>query len=317
MAKTEKIHYILEQVRLCLLREDYARAQILLRKVSPRAFVDVDKKGTNTGEVGIEGSVIEAPEEVLWDSVLIDRIVFQRPHLQQGTPTIQQLKVCYYELSIEYNGHNNNYLEMARNYRAIYETPEVSADEALWAPVLKKICWLVVMAPADSDQVTLLQLTKEDKKLASLPLYKQLLDSFTQQEVRVHTHLHPVIYITIPGRFCGTGRLSRALQRSLQSKTCSRAPRASPGPLTCACASPSATSWSSPSTTAACRWHALPSCSTCRRSRQSPTWLTWWSPARWWPRSTALLGWFGFRGARNRSRCSTRGRATLPSCWIW
>lgn len=64
MAKTEKIHYILEQVRLCLLREDYARAQILLRKVSPRAFVDVDKKGTNTGEVGIEGSVIEAPEEV-------------------------------------------------------------------------------------------------------------------------------------------------------------------------------------------------------------------------------------------------------------
>lgn len=65
MAKTEKIHYILEQVRLCLLREDFARAHILLRKVSPRAFIDVDKKGTNTGEVGIEGSVIEAPEEVL------------------------------------------------------------------------------------------------------------------------------------------------------------------------------------------------------------------------------------------------------------
>lgn len=102
----------------------------------------------------------------------------------QGTPTIQQLKVRYYELSIQYNGHNNNYLEMARNYRAIYETSEVAADEALWTPVLKKICWLVVMAPADSDQVTLLQLTKEDKKLASLPLYKQLLDSFTQQEVR-------------------------------------------------------------------------------------------------------------------------------------
>lgn len=101
----------------------------------------------------------------------------------QGTPTIQQLKIRFYELSIQYNGHNNNYLEMARNYRAIYESSEIAGDEAAWVPVLKRICWLVLMAPVDSDQVTLLQLTREDKKLSSLPLYKQLLDSFTQQEV--------------------------------------------------------------------------------------------------------------------------------------
>lgn len=41
------------------------RAQILIRKVSPRAFVErPDKKGQNTGEVGIEGTTIEAPAEV-------------------------------------------------------------------------------------------------------------------------------------------------------------------------------------------------------------------------------------------------------------
>ena len=53
------------QVRLCLERKDFVRAQILIRKVSPRAFVErPDKKGQNTGEVGIEGTTIEAPAEV-------------------------------------------------------------------------------------------------------------------------------------------------------------------------------------------------------------------------------------------------------------
>ena len=53
------------QVRLCLMRKDYVRAQILIRKVSPRAFVEQpNKKGQNAGEVGIEGTTIEQPDEV-------------------------------------------------------------------------------------------------------------------------------------------------------------------------------------------------------------------------------------------------------------
>lgn len=34
MAKTEKVHFILEQVRLCIARRDYMRAVILIRKAS-------------------------------------------------------------------------------------------------------------------------------------------------------------------------------------------------------------------------------------------------------------------------------------------
>lgn len=41
------------------------RAHILSKKVSPRAFVDQPhKKGQAAGEVGIEGTAIEAPVEV-------------------------------------------------------------------------------------------------------------------------------------------------------------------------------------------------------------------------------------------------------------
>ena len=38
MANIEKIAFIFEQVRLCLDCQDYVRAQIFLRKISPRVF---------------------------------------------------------------------------------------------------------------------------------------------------------------------------------------------------------------------------------------------------------------------------------------
>ena len=40
------------------------RAQILSRKISPKAFQETVKKGQEAGEVGIEGTTIEYPEEV-------------------------------------------------------------------------------------------------------------------------------------------------------------------------------------------------------------------------------------------------------------
>jgi len=50
------------KVRLCLDKKDFIRAQILSRKVSPKAFVE--RKGEAKGDIGIEGTTIEAPEEV-------------------------------------------------------------------------------------------------------------------------------------------------------------------------------------------------------------------------------------------------------------
>lgn len=41
----------------------------------------------------------------------------------------------------------------------------------------------MVLAPSSSDQITLLNTTAADKKLAELPLYKDLLSSFLTKEV--------------------------------------------------------------------------------------------------------------------------------------
>ncbi|CAI0428418.1 unnamed protein product [Linum tenue] len=94
MAKTEKIAFILEQVRLCLDRQDYVRAQILSRKISPRVFnVDTSKDGVT--------------------------FVFS-------------------DIS-RYYSHNNEYLEICRCYKSIYEIPAVKEDPAQWTQVTVRL----------------------------------------------------------------------------------------------------------------------------------------------------------------------------------
>mmetsp|Transcript_22191 Transcript_22191/g.37947 ORF Transcript_22191/g.37947 Transcript_22191/m.37947 type:complete len:483 (-) Transcript_22191:265-1713(-) len=168
MAKTEKIAFILEQVRLCLDKQDFIRAQILSRKVSTRAFVE--KKGEQKGDIGIEGTAIEAPDV--------------------GVPGLPELKLSYYQLMIRYHTHYNNYLEVTRCYKSIYEVDSVQADPAQWAAALKRISWYIVLAPAysteegsSSDRTTLLTSTLQDKKLGELPDYKNLLTTFNTHEI--------------------------------------------------------------------------------------------------------------------------------------
>uniref|UniRef100_A0A2K1R4P0 PSMD12/CSN4-like N-terminal domain-containing protein n=1 Tax=Populus trichocarpa TaxID=3694 RepID=A0A2K1R4P0_POPTR len=150
MAKTEKIAFILEQVRLCLDRQDYVRAQILSRKISPRVFdadASKEKKKPKEGDNVVE----EAPADI---------------------PSLLELKRIYYELMIRYYSHDNDYLEICRCYKAIYEIPPVKENPAQWIPVLRKICWYLVLAPHDPMQSSLLNSTLEDKNLSEISNFK-------------------------------------------------------------------------------------------------------------------------------------------------
>ncbi|ONI22297.1 hypothetical protein PRUPE_2G119800 [Prunus persica] len=146
MAKTEKIAFILEQVRLCLDCQDYVRAQILSRKISPRVF-DIDpakeKKKSKEGDNIVE----EAPADI---------------------PSLLELKRIYYELMIWYYFHNNDYLEICRCYKAIYDIPSVRENPAQWIP----ICWYLVLAPYDPMQSSLLNSTLKDKNLTEIPYFR-------------------------------------------------------------------------------------------------------------------------------------------------
>ncbi|OAY80446.1 26S proteasome non-ATPase regulatory subunit A [Ananas comosus] len=167
MAKTEKIAFILEQVRLCLDRQDYVRAQILSRKISPRVFdadTSKEKKKPKEGDNVVE----EAPADI---------------------PSLLELKCIYYELMIRYHFHNNDYLEICRSYKAIYDIPSVKEDPSQWIPVLRKICWYLVLSPHDSMQSSLLNTTLEDKNLTEIPNFRLLLKQLVTMEVIQWTRL--------------------------------------------------------------------------------------------------------------------------------
>ncbi|KAI8030759.1 hypothetical protein LOK49_LG01G02022 [Camellia lanceoleosa] len=161
MAKTEKIAFILDQVRLCLDRQDYVRAQILSRKISPRVFnadTSKEKKKPKEGDNVVE----EAPVDI---------------------PSLLELKRIYYELMIRYYSHSNDYLEICRCYKAIYEIPSVKEEPAKWIPVLRKICWYLVLSPHDPMQSSLLNSTLEDKNLSEIPHFRLLLKQLVTMEV--------------------------------------------------------------------------------------------------------------------------------------
>ncbi|CAL5326838.1 unnamed protein product [Camellia sinensis] len=161
MAKTEKIAFILEQVRLCLDRQDYVRAQILSRKISARVFdanTSKEKKKPKEGDNVVE----EAPADI---------------------PSLLELKQIYYELMIRYYSHSNDYLEICRCYKAIYEIPSVKEDPAQWIPILRKICWYLVLSPHDPMQSSLLNSTLEYKDLSEIPHFRLLLKQLVTMEV--------------------------------------------------------------------------------------------------------------------------------------
>ncbi|AET04630.2 putative proteasome component (PCI) domain-containing protein [Medicago truncatula] len=161
MAKTEKIAFILEQVRLCLDRQDHVRAQILSRKISPRVF-DIDASKEKEKPKEGDNMVEEAPADI---------------------PSLLELKQIYYELMIRYYSHNNDYLEICRCYKAIYEIPSIKENPADFIPILRKICWCLVLAPHSPMQSSLLNSTLEDRNLSEIPNLQLLLKQLVTMEV--------------------------------------------------------------------------------------------------------------------------------------
>jgi len=90
---------------------------------------------------------------------------------------------------IRYYSHNNDYLEICRCYKAIYDIPAIKEDPAKWIPILRKICWYLVLAPHDPMQSSLLNATLEDKNLSEIPNFRLLLKQLVTMEVIQWTSL--------------------------------------------------------------------------------------------------------------------------------
>lgn len=133
MDVADKAAYLLEQVRLVLRKKDYIRTEIIAKKVHTKHF--------------------NAPEN-------------------RENDRWQQLKLKYYNLIIEYHQHFAHYLEIAKAYREMFNTPVVQADPAQWKPTLAKLVIYGILSPWDAELSDILHRIAQEKKLEQLPQIK-------------------------------------------------------------------------------------------------------------------------------------------------
>ncbi|EMR10696.1 hypothetical protein PNEG_00847 [Pneumocystis murina B123] len=96
---------------------------------------------------------------------------------------VEDLKLKYYELLIRIGLYEDNYLEVCKYYKAVYDTPSIIQDESKWKDVLQNIVYFIIISPYGNEQSNLLHHTLADPKLQSLPVHYELIKYFTKIEL--------------------------------------------------------------------------------------------------------------------------------------
>ncbi len=104
-----------------------------------------------------------------------------RKHVDE--PELEDLKVRFYRLMIQYYTGEKQPLELARSHLAILRTSGCQKDEQAWPEELKLTALWLAMSPFDNHQIDLVHNVVGDDKLAQLPAYKALLKHLVTDEI--------------------------------------------------------------------------------------------------------------------------------------
>lgn len=151
MAVLEKAQLLNEQFRLCLLKKDIVRAEIVAKKIDTKTFTE--------------------------ESIVKDEKKFLRA---------QELKVRFHQLQIAYFAQQKSFFDLAQAFREIYFTPIIQADANTKKAAL--LSWIIfaVLAPFDSEVNDVLQRLKAELDSAAgdeLTSWKEVLCAYMSDEV--------------------------------------------------------------------------------------------------------------------------------------
>eukprot|EP00002_Diphylleia_rotans_P014688 TRINITY_DN285_c0_g1_i1.p1 TRINITY_DN285_c0_g1~~TRINITY_DN285_c0_g1_i1.p1 ORF type:complete len:438 (-),score=117.94 TRINITY_DN285_c0_g1_i1:154-1467(-) len=97
--------------------------------------------------------------------------------------SIQHLKIRYYQLYIRYHTQSRNYVEIARCYLHIFDTPSIKADANQAVQALKSAVIFISLSAYSHEQSDFLNRTQKEKLLDDMPIYRELLKAFITQEL--------------------------------------------------------------------------------------------------------------------------------------
>jgi len=138
LSKREKIEFILEQMRLTLLKQDFVRAAIVAGKVNQK-FLNEE--------------------------------------------SMQDYKVQFFQLMTQYHSHDKNAFELAKDYHAMYSTPQVLQNEHDWKKYLQNTILFLALSEYSLEQQQLLLKIQQDSNLEKLDIGKSLIQSLLTQEI--------------------------------------------------------------------------------------------------------------------------------------
>ncbi|GAA5821937.1 hypothetical protein JCM11251_004787 [Rhodosporidiobolus azoricus] len=112
-------------------------------------------------------------------------IVAKRVNLKWlGEKDHEDLKLRYYSLMILYSLWMDKYLDVAKHYRAVYDTPSIQSNPDASAAVLRNIVYFLVLAPYDNEQSDLLNRVYQDDRLKEMKESYDLVKCFIDPELR-------------------------------------------------------------------------------------------------------------------------------------
>ncbi|OLY83323.1 26S proteasome non-ATPase regulatory subunit 12 [Smittium mucronatum] len=103
------------------------------------------------------------------------------------------LKLRYYELMIEHDIHEQNYLQVSRHFHKLFLTKEIKEDESRWPDIMVKMVLFCVLAKYNNEQLEMMHLISKIEELEKLPLVESLLKQFISNKL--------IVWDEIPSRY--------------------------------------------------------------------------------------------------------------------
>eukprot|EP01129_Flabellula_baltica_P000987 TRINITY_DN10910_c0_g1_i1.p1 TRINITY_DN10910_c0_g1~~TRINITY_DN10910_c0_g1_i1.p1 ORF type:complete len:439 (+),score=116.73 TRINITY_DN10910_c0_g1_i1:31-1347(+) len=97
--------------------------------------------------------------------------------------TYHDLKIRYYSILVEYYHNENEFLEIAKAYFEMYNTPSVKEDDALMKNYLTLIAVYISLAPYNNETSDMMNRIALDKNLEKVAPYKFLVDLLLTEEI--------------------------------------------------------------------------------------------------------------------------------------
>lgn len=161
MSRREKASLILEQMRLCLAKQDFIRTQIIAKKINIKFFEDENNEETQTLKLKYYEYV-----ENLHTKEYICFFFFVRFRSQMI------FCIIHSSLMMELARHEGWHLQLCRHNRAVLETPAVRDDPKKRHTALSRAVLYLVLAAHEPEQADLTHRLLADKLLDEIPTYK-------------------------------------------------------------------------------------------------------------------------------------------------